>query len=453
MNVSVPTPGAPEAPAPHHPAAPDTPSGHGRPDAARWPGVATVPRCSPPRSLIGRALLTRALDRLPLHVRWGDGTGAPGTRRLGTGGPNLRVRDTDAFVRRVAVGGLIGFGESHMAREWEADDLPAVLGVLARHVTELVPAPLHRVRRLWDLRRPASERNTVEAARDNVQRHYDLSNDLFALFLDETLTYSGAVFRSLPAAFDALPAAQHRKIDRLLDLARVGSGTRLLEIGTGWGELALRAAARGARVTTVTLSAEQRDLALTRVAHAGYADRVDVRLSDYRDVRGDYDAIVSVEMIEAVGAEFWPEFFGVLDRRLAPGGRIALQAITMPHERMLATRSAYTWIQKYIFPGGMIPSLRAVDDLTRTRTTLRVTRDDPYGPHYAETLRLWRARFADRAAEVDALGFDPVFRRMWDFYLAYSEAGFATGYLNVRQILLERAAPGVPAPRTEGSPA
>ncbi|MFE1208354.1 class I SAM-dependent methyltransferase [Streptomyces albidoflavus] len=436
MNVSAPTP--------------DAPPGGDQVDAARWPGVATVPRCSPPRALLGRLLLTRALDRLPLHAAWGEG---PEGRRLGKGGPWLRVRDTDAFVRRIAVGGLIGFGESYMAREWDAEDLPAVLGVLAQHLTQLVPAPLHRVRRLWDLRRPASERNTVEAARDNIQHHYDLSNDLFALFLDETLTYSGAVFRSLPATFDTLPAAQHRKIDRLLDLARVGPGTRLLEIGTGWGELALRAAARGAHVTTVTLSAEQRDLALTRVAHAGYADRVDIRLCDYRDVSGSYDAIVSVEMIEAVGAEFWPEYFAVLDRRLAPGGRVALQAITMPHERMRATRSSYTWIQKYIFPGGMIPSLRAVDDLTRTGTTLRLVRSDRYGPHYAETLRLWRARFAERADQVDALGFDAVFRRMWDLYLAYSEAGFATGYLDVQQILLKREDAAVPAPRTEGSPA
>lgn len=203
MNVSAPTP--------------DAPPGGDQVDAARWPGVATVPRCSPPRALLGRLLLTRALDRLPLHVAWGEG---PEGRRLGKGGPWLRVRDTDAFVRRIAVGGLIGFGESYMAREWDAEDLPAVLGVLAQHLTQLVPAPLHRVRRLWDLRRPASERNTVEAARDNIQHHYDLSNDLFALFLDETLTYSGAVFRSLPATFDTLPAAQHRKIDRLLDLVQ-----------------------------------------------------------------------------------------------------------------------------------------------------------------------------------------------------------------------------------------
>ncbi|MGW1770338.1 class I SAM-dependent methyltransferase [Streptomyces sp. NPDC002104] len=394
-----------------------------------------VPPCSRARAAVGRLLIRRALDRLPLQVRMGpDGT-------LGRGGPAMAVYDPDAFERRIAAEGLIGFGESYLAGEWDARDPVAVLTVLARHVTGLVPAPLQRLRGLWASRHPASDRNTPDGSRTNIQRHYDLSNELFAEFLDQTMTYSSAVFRTLPAGPEELTEAQYRKIDMLLDLAGTGPGTRLLEIGTGWGELAVRAARRGAHVVTLTLSREQRELALRRIAAAGLSDRVEVRLCDYREAEGSYDAIVSVEMIEAVGAEYWPVYFATLDRLLAPGGRVALQAITMPHKRMLATRDTYTWIHKYIFPGGMLPSVRAVEEVARAHSGLRVTRSEAYGAHYAQTLRLWRERFAERADRVAELGFDATFRRMWTFYLAYCEAGFASGYLDVHQFLLTRTAP------------
>ncbi|MFD6026120.1 class I SAM-dependent methyltransferase [Streptomyces griseoluteus] len=401
-------------------------------DAGRWPDVAAVPKASRPVRTVAAAVVRHALGGLPLRVRFPDGT------ILGQGGPLIEVRDPDAFHARIGTTGLIGFGESYMAGEWDAPDLVGALTVLASHAADLVPAPLQRLRRLWALRQPAAQRNTRTGARDNISRHYDLSNDLFALFLDDTLTYSSAVFRGFPAEHALLPAAQHRKIDRLLDLAEVGEGTRLLEIGTGWGELALRAAARGAHVTSLTLSREQRDLARQRVREAGLADRVAIELCDYREAEGTYDAIVSVEMIEAVGAEFWPVYFRTLDERLAPGGRVALQAITMPHDRMLASRDTHTWIQKYIFPGGLLPSVEAVDQTVREHTGLAVTRRDAFGAHYAETLRLWRERFTERAEEVEGLGFDHVFRRLWTFYLAYSEAGFRSGYLDVQQYLLTK---------------
>ncbi|NEB77001.1 class I SAM-dependent methyltransferase, partial [Streptomyces sp. SID14478] len=340
--------------------------------------------------------------------------------------------------RRIGRQGLVGFGESYMAGEWDAPDLVAALTVLAAHAAELVPAPLQRLRGLWALRRPQEQRNTPDGSRTNISRHYDLSNDLFALFLDDTLTYSAALFRALPATWDLFADAQRRKIDRLLDLAGVREGSRVLEIGTGWGELAVRAAARGADVTSLTLSHEQRDLARARIAAAGLSDRARVELCDYRDARGTYDAVVSVEMIEAVGAEFWPVYFRTLDERLAAGGRVALQAITMPHDRMLASRSTFTWIQKYIFPGGSLPSVEAIAQAVHDHTRLTISRRDGYGAHYAETLRLWRERFAARADEVAALGFDETFRRMWTFYLAYSEAGFRSGYLDVQQYLLTK---------------
>ncbi|WP_042837224.1 SAM-dependent methyltransferase [Streptomyces sp. NRRL S-15] len=399
-------------------------------DPERWPDVATQPRASGIRTAVAERLVRHALSRLPLRAR------LAGRDSIGLGGPLMEIRRPDAFFRRIGASGLIGFGESYMAGEWDSPDLVGVLSVLAGNAAELVPAPLQRLRGLWALRQPAAQTNTPEGSRDNISHHYDLSNDLFALFLDDTLTYSSAVFRGFPAERDLLPAAQHRKIDRLLDLAGVGHGTELLEIGTGWGELALRAAARGARVTTLTLSREQQELARGRIREAGHESRVDVRLCDYRDVTGEYEAIVSVEMIEAVGVDFWPVYFRTLERCLAPGGRIALQAITMPDDRMLASRSTYTWIQKYIFPGGILPSTEAVERVTTAHTGLRMRQRSTYGMHYAETLRLWRERFEERAAQVDALGFDATFRRMWTFYLAYSEAGFRSGYLDVQQILL-----------------
>ncbi|CAG7650205.1 SAM-dependent methyltransferase [Actinacidiphila bryophytorum] len=400
-------------------------------DPGVWPDVARLPAASAVRTAVARRLVGRALAGLPLRVA------APDGRIAGRGGPVLYLHDPGAFHRRIGADGLIGFGESYMAGEWDADDLVAVLTVLAEHATVLVPLALQRLRGLWAHRRPLDQANTPQGARDNIHRHYDLSNDLFALFLDETMTYSSAVFRDLPAGADDLATAQRHKIDLLLDLAGVRHGTRLLEIGTGWGELALRAARRGAHVRTVTLSVEQRDLAAARIAAAGLSDRVEVELRDYREVQGSYDAVVSVEMIEAVGAEYWPVYFTTLARLLAPGGRIALQSITMAHDRMLATRRSQSWIGKYVFPGGIIPSATAVAT-TAESCGLRVRSDTGFGEHYAETLRLWRNRFAGRArsGDVAALGFDHVFSRMWEFYLAYCEAGFRARYLNVQQFLL-----------------
>jgi cyclopropane-fatty-acyl-phospholipid synthase len=401
-------------------------------DPARWPDVARLPGgpLSPLAARAADSLLRRAARQLPVRLVYPDGTvvGAADPTL-----PTLTLRHPERAARRVGQRGLIGFGESYMAGEWTADDLVAVLTVFASSMADLVPRWLQHLRPIALTRQPRTQRNSPEQARHNISEHYDLPNALFTEFLDETLTYSSALFDHLPADFGHLTAAQHRKIDRLLDVANVGSGTHLLEIGTGWGELALRAAARGARVRSVTLSEEQRHCAAARVAAAGFSDRVDVELRDYRDVEGRYDAVVSVEMIEAVGYEFWPTYFAALDRLVTPGGRVAIQAITMPHSRMLASRNTHTWIQKYIFPGGLLPSTEAVMGITGRHTALRTVDMFSLRAHYAETLRLWRERFAERGDTVHALGFDLVFRRMWEFYLAYSEAGFRSGYLDVYQ--------------------
>ncbi|WP_054814945.1 SAM-dependent methyltransferase [Nocardia arizonensis] len=413
-----------------------------RPGPPSRSDVESVP--SGPRARVAAAgaeyLFRRVVRTLPLRVEMPDGA-LLGTDTADPAQPRLILHRPRDFYARLGLGGLIGFGESYMAGDWSAPDPAATLEVFAARVATLIPAPLQRLRRLYVARHPAAERNSEDRSRDNIARHYDLSNDFFALFLDETLTYSSALFADLdtPPAWTDLTDAQRAKIDRILDTAGVGPGTRLLEIGTGWGELALRAAARGATVRSVTLSVEQRALAEERIAHAGLADRVDIDLLDYRCVAGEYDAVVSVEMIEAVGYEYLDTFFGAIDRVLAPGGRAVIQAITMPHERMLATRETYTWVQKYIFPGGFLPSPELIGESVARSTRLAVRESFSMGPHYARTLRLWQQRFDFHRDEVAALGFDPVFRRMWRLYLAYSEAGFRSGYLDVRQILLTAA--------------
>lgn len=400
-----------------------------------WPDVAGLPSAVKARfgAPIAGTLFRAAVRRLPVSVQLPDGS------QLGKGGPKMFLRDPDRLFARIADNGLIGLGESYMAGEWEAPDLAGLMTVFASRVSQLIPQPLQALRGVILPQQPRRERNTESNTRSNISRHYDLSNELFAEFLDQSMSYSAALFPTLDEpAFELLEAAQHAKIDRLLDLADVGQGTRLLEIGTGWGELALRAARRGAEVYSVTLSSEQKELAEQRVAAAGFADAVRIDLLDYRKVQGTFDAIVSVEMIEAVGFEFMPEYFRILAERLAPGGAIGLQAITIGHERMLATRNSYTWVHKYIFPGGMIPSAELIAEQSAAQG-LTVENRMAFGRHYAQTLRLWDEQFSRNRAEVDRLGFDETFRRMWHFYLAYSRAGFASGYLDVQQFQLRKA--------------
>jgi cyclopropane-fatty-acyl-phospholipid synthase len=401
-------------------------------DSDRWPGVAHVPRgpLTAAAGAIADRLFRRAASRLPVRVVYPDGT------VIGAADPTLPtmvVHRPEELARRVGRYGLIGFGESYMAGEWSSADPTGLLTEFAKRLVELIPPALQRFRPLAVVRHPGTQHNSRAHARRNIAVHYDLSNELFAEFLDETMTYSSAQFDKLPASHDELATAQRRKIDRLLDSANVGPGSRVLEIGTGWGELALCAAQRGAQVRSITLSAEQQRLARDRVAAAGLSDHVAIELCDYRDVDGRYDAVLSVEMIEAVGYRFWPTYFQALDRLVVPGGRVAIQAITMPHDRMLATRDTYTWIQKYIFPGGLLPSTEAIIGITERHTRLRTVDMLSLRPHYAETLRLWRERFIARRDTVAALGFDDVFGRMWELYLAYSEAGFRSGYLDVYQ--------------------
>lgn len=413
-----------------------------RPDKGVWPGLATPPHC-PARARVAEALFRRAVRTLDVRIVLAGG------ERLGAGGPSapvMRIPRPAAFFHRLGANSKIGFGESYMVGDWTTNALPDLLTPFAAKLSTLIPPTLQQIfRRYVEARQPREEQNTVEGSRQNIHRHYDLSNELFATFLDETMSYSAAWFADGPADGTVdnsdspaeLADAQRRKIDGILDMAGVKPGQHVLEIGTGWGGLATRAAQRGARVTTLTISAEQARLAEKRLAAAGVADRVQVLLRDYREARGCYDAVVSVEMIEAVGERYWPTYFGQLDRLLRPGGRVGLQSITMPHDRMLASRGDYTWIHKYVFPGGLIPSVPAIEENLARHTGLRIAERRSLGQDYARTLAQWRRDFLSRWKDVAELGFDDTFRRMWEFYLAYCEAGFRVGYLDVYQLSLK----------------
>jgi len=347
------------------------------------------------------------------------------------------IHDRAALVR-LLVDGETGAGEAYMDGQWSSPDLAALLLLAAlnrqelslvggwwRMPTQALRIAAHRLRR-----------NTVRQARKNISSHYDLSNELYALFLDESLTYSSAVFASPD---QTLEEAQRNKYARVADLAGVSEpGMRVLEIGSGWGSFAIfLASERGARVTTITISEEQAKLARERVAAAGLTDRVSVELRDYREVQGEFDAIVSIEMLEAVGHEYFPAFFETCDRVLRRGGRIGLQSITYPDARYEDQRRGANWIQKYIFPGGLLPSLAVIERATH-RTSLLVTGVTDIGPHYAPTLRAWREKFMANLEAVRSLGFDERFVRMWEYYLALCEAGFAAGIFQDVQIGFEK---------------
>jgi cyclopropane-fatty-acyl-phospholipid synthase len=423
-----------------------------RPALDQWPDLAAVPAGLRTRvsAAVARRLFIASVSRFPVTIHL-EG------RILGQGGPEMTIHRPEEFFARLGRGVLIGFGEAYLTGAWDAEDLGGFLQVLAADMPTLVPQSLQKLRAIAVMRPPSHQRSTRANSRNNIAHHYDLSNELFELILDPGLSYSSALFPTEPVPADGftlmaapepggdLADAQARKIERLLDRTDVGPGSRLLEIGTGWGELAIRAARRGAVVHSITLSTGQKELAERRIADAGLSDRVTVELLDYRALMatgsthvGAYDAVLSVEMIEAVGYDFWNEYFQILDQVLAPGGRIGIQSITMRHDRMLATRNTYTWINKYIFPGGFLPSVDAIEQITRDHTTLRVADRLSFGTHYAETLRQWEARFLAHHDGVLALGFDETFVRMWHFYLGYSRAGFGSGYIDVNQIVLDR---------------
>jgi cyclopropane-fatty-acyl-phospholipid synthase len=382
---------------------------------------------------LGRVLPGLRHGALAVHLP--DGS----THRYGAG-PEvcLEIRN-GRFFRRLATRGKLGLGESYTAGEWEADDLVALFELLLRNAEEA--GRRHpRLRRLVHARPRLSGRNGLVRARRNIRYHYDLGNDLFGLFLDETMTYSCAVFEDED---EPLAEAQRRKLRRVCDKLGLGPDDHLLEIGCGWGSLALTAAGEyGARVTALTISPAQAALARERVAAAGLDGRVRVLEQDYREHRGRYTRIASVEMIEAIGEREFPAFFAACDRLLAPGGLACIQTILMPDERYARYRRTPDWIERYVFPGCLIPSLGALRRALADASGLTIRDGEEIGPHYAETLRRWRERFHAELPRVRELGYDDRFVRTWDFYLAFCEAAFRTRWLGNAQLVLARPLEG-----------
>lgn len=342
------------------------------------------------------------------------------------------------FWRCVALGGSIGAAEAYMRGWWTTDDLGGLLRAFAAEIpqADALETGTGRlgalVARIGHLARPNSRRG----ARRNIIAHYDLGNDFFALFLDPTLSYSSALFESPQMS---LEDAQIAKIDRLCRKLDLRPGQHLLEIGTGWGAMAIHAARYyGCLVTTTTISREQHALASERVRRAGLADRVRILLDDYRDLRGRFDRIVSVEMIEAVGHRNLPRFFGACGRLLLPGGAMGLQVITTPDHRYERYRRSTDFIQAWIFPGSCVPSLSAMTDAMRRTSDLRVLHLEEFGAHYAATLARWCDRFLGAAEELRVRGFTDAFIRCWEWYFRYCEAGFTAGTVGVQQIVLAR---------------
>ena len=375
----------------------------------------------------------KALDRLAmgrLTVRLPNGTTRLFGRSDGRPSADIEVKDW-RFFRRVLLDGDIGFAEAYMDGFCESSDLPGLIALLADNekalggvarsnlVHGLLLKLLHRRRD-----------NSRDGSRKNIHAHYDLGNEFYDLWLDRSMSYSSALYegdRDKP-----LEAAQTAKYERVLDQIGARQGDSILEIGCGWGGFAEIAARRGMRVTGVTISGKQLEFARQRLQRAGLADRVDLQFRDYRDIEGRYDHIVSIEMIEAVGERYWPDYFAALRRHVAPGGSALVQAIVIADELFEAYRHRPDFIQTHVFPGGMLLSPASLREQCRL-AGLKIAELYSFGLDYARTLETWLGRFDRVADQVGKLGFDERFRRMWRYYLAYCAAGFATRRTDVLQ--------------------
>ena len=399
-----------------------------------------------PRTLIGRNLddvasraALAAASRIRvghLAVRLPDGStrafGDPSSSPRG----ELRLHDP-AALRRLLLGGEVGMGEAYMDGQWSSPDVVGLieLAIANREALALGGGWWRRPQRVLRKLQHRRRRNTRTGSRRNIRAHYDLGNEFYGLWLDETMTYSSAVFEP---GTRSLADAQRTKYRRLASLAGIRPGQHVLEVGSGWGGFAIHAATEyGCRVTGITISEAQLRLARSRARAAGVDHLVEFQLRDYRDVVDRYDAIVSIEMLEAVGADHLPDFFRACDAALVDGGQMALQVITFREDAFQAQLAGANWIQRHIFPGGELPSLAAIDAaLAETRLLVRSIDDIRHS--YTRTLAAWRAAFHAERDAVRGMGFDDRFVRMWDYYLAISEAGFRTGLCQDLQIGLQR---------------
>jgi cyclopropane-fatty-acyl-phospholipid synthase len=396
------------------------------------------------RAVVHTVLSRLGRDRLVVHevtpgrADWQgvfEGGGAPPTDSVPLAA-TVTVHDMRAYSA-VMRQGSVGLGRGYLEGWWSSDDPVTVVRILIRNMSAL-DRWRNRAQRIAspvsDRIRLARPRNTRHSNKADIAAHYDLGNEFFALFLDETMTYSSGVFASPDST---LADASRHKYDLLLDSLGVADQHHLLEIGSGWGGMAIRAAERSqCKVTTATISAEQLNEAQRRVRAAGFDDRVEVIDRDWRDLDGTYDRIVSIEMIEAVDWRDYDEFFATIARCLAPGGRVAIQAICVPDELWERAKNTEDFIKHYVFPNGFLPSLAAIRASLGRVSRLRMVEVNDITPHYAETLLRWRQQFMNRLDDVAQLGFDDRFCRLWEFYLAYCEAGFRERHVTVAQLTL-----------------
>ncbi len=351
----------------------------------------------------------------------------------------IRIEDR-SFYADIAFGGSIGAGEAYMRGAWQCDDLVALVRILLRnrHLLEGMEKGAARLTRPLQKLFHRVNRNTRDGSRRNIAAHYDLGNDFFSLWLDESMMYSSAMFRH---ESDSLAAAQRHRLDTICGKLALAPGDHLVEIGTGWGGFAIHAARNyGCRVTTTTISREQYEFARRKIADAGLAGRVEILQKDYRDLEGHYDKLVSIEMIEAIGSEHYDRFFSRCADLLKPGGRMLVQAITIADRQYEYARRQVDFIKRYIFPGGCIPSLSVMVSSMARVSDMLVTGVEDLGRDYALTLNHWRQGFFARIEEVRRLGYPEEFIRMWEFYLTYCEGGFRERAISDVQLVAEKPA-------------
>lgn len=409
-------------------------------------GAETFPLIQPSQhaKLNGSAkIILEMLDNIStgqIHITLPDGQ----RHHCGSGNPgpvvDMIVHDWSVFGDIIGRGD-IGAAESFIEGQWGTDSLTSLLTLIGSNRRELANAIHGRRWHLasaWVLHRLRA--NTRRGSKRNIMAHYDLGNTFYKLWLDETMTYSSALFAGHAhpdeADWASLPGAQRAKNDRMLDALGVKSGDTILEVGCGWGGFAEQATRRGAHVTGLTLSPAQQAFAQSRAESGGWADQCNFLLTDYRDMQGQFDHIVSVEMFEAVGARWWPTYFRTLKARLKPGGKALIQVITIDDALFKQYKRGTDFIQRHVFPGGMLPSPKVFCEHAQ-RAGLRVIDDLAFGMHYARTLALWHEAFCERLLEVKSQGFDDRFIRLWRFYLAYCEAGFRAGSIDVHQFSLQ----------------
>ncbi|HEX6945152.1 MAG TPA: cyclopropane-fatty-acyl-phospholipid synthase family protein [Casimicrobiaceae bacterium] len=377
-----------------------------------------------------------------LLLRDGDESIVAGDRAAGP--QTLTVHDR-RFYESVAFGGAVGAGEAYAAGWWSSGDLTGIIRLMLRNREALEGLESGPARLMGAVRRIAHalNLNTRSGARRNIRAHYDLGNDFFSLFLDETLTYSCALFERPDVSLAEASVAKYDRIAKLLELQ---PSDHLVEIGTGWGGFAIHAASRyGCRVTTTTISEAQLSVARRRIAEAGLSDRVTAVGLDYRDLTGRYDKLASIEMIEAIGHEQYETFFRKVAGLVAPHGRAAIQAITIADDRYEAARREVDFIKRYIFPGACMPSRAALGAAARA-ANLELVQADEIGLHYAETLRRWRDNLLENRDRIRALGYDDWFLRLWEFYLCYCEGGFLERAIGTAQLVYTHEGASVTAP-------